>query len=226
MCSTAKFAFLPIQCVLIVVPVLLIGSVNVCHAQYGFYNQQFAPGFGPLQSSPQINVRPDILRDMDGRPLYDPLQPDPARPKPAFFPRMYEHSDQRCKDLLTRENYEEFVQVSLRFGKVIGRVAYLCDHPDVRFHERPMFGEQMSRYHFDSMTNRFSGSLPRIRGNVSVFLGVPYARPPIRDSGLRFKVRSSSALISFRKTILLLLTTFNFHLTAASTTASTWHHRC
>jgi hypothetical protein len=135
-----------------------------------------------------MNVRPDVLRDLDGRPLFDPLQPDPNRPKPAYFQRMYEHSDHRCKDLLARENYEEYVHVSLRYGKVIGRTAYLCDHPDVKYHERPLYGEQSSRLQFDSLTSRFAGGLPRIRGNVSVFLGIPYARPPTRDSGLRFKV--------------------------------------
>lgn len=91
--------------------------------------------------------------------------------------RDYELSDSRCKELLHINQFEEKVTVILpAFGKIYGRISYQCDDPHVPDREKP-------GYRVDSSLN-----LPRIRGNVSVFLGIPYARPPTKENGLRFKV--------------------------------------
>lgn len=80
-------------------------------------------------------------------------------------------------ELLNLGQYEEKVTVILpSFGKIYGRISYQCDRPTVPDREKPSFK-------LDSSLN-----LPSIQGNVSVFLGIPYARPPTKENGLRFKV--------------------------------------
>ncbi|RWS11327.1 neuroligin-4: Y-linked-like protein, partial [Dinothrombium tinctorium] len=92
----------------------------------------------------------------------------------------YENSDTRCLQSLTNERPQrpERIEVNTQFGKVTGRYAYLCDEPGVPINERPLdTGQPYATYR----------PYPRILNNVTVFLGIPYARPPLREFGLRFK---------------------------------------
>lgn len=89
------------------------------------------------------------------------------------------------EDLLTH-NPEEIVTVNTRYGKVTGRYSYLCDFPGVAERDRPVtHSRDFDTYHH--------GYRPRarVRGNVTVFLGIPYAKPPTRENNLRFKVRGA-----------------------------------
>lgn len=64
------------------------------------------------------------------------------------------------------------VSVRLRIGIVIGVNVSLCDGPGVPEYDRPY-----SRPNYS----------PNIYRNIAVFLGIPYAEPPIKDR--RFRVR-------------------------------------
>lgn len=71
-----------------------------------------------------------------------------------------------------RDNWQALdrdILVDTKYGKVQGFKAYLYDDPDPRSGYRP-------------------GQTPveRIRANVSVFLGIPYALPPVKEA--RFRV--------------------------------------
>lgn len=67
-------------------------------------------------------------------------------------------------------NLERDAYVTTSYGQIQGFKVHLYDNPDPKSYFRP-------------------GQTPveRIQGNCSVFLGIPYAQPPIREG--RFKVR-------------------------------------
>lgn len=78
--------------------------------------------------------------------------------------------------------YDESVTVSTTLGNVIGKTVYLFDGPN--------------RSPFDRRNNELYAppntwtrpTLPNFYKNVSIFLGIPYARPPLRENGLRFQL--------------------------------------
>ena len=165
----------------------LISSKIEC--QYINYYDKFGPGFGP-QELPRQDPR--FLSTYENNKNLIKNSPSLGEIKE------YKLSDSRCKELLSLGQYEEKITVILpSYGlKVYGEISYICDHPMVTDREKP-------GYRVDSSLN-----LPRIRGNVSVFLGIPYARPPTKENGLRFKV-------SFFKTLFNLVLSklcFQFNL--------------
>lgn len=113
-------------------------------------------------------------------------RPFPQSPVVPLKARRYEHSDSRCHDELLTYNPEEVITVNTRYGRVTGRYSYLCDHPGVPERDRPSFTYDRNNplYNYHQYRPR-----PRIRANVTVFLGIPYAKPPTLEHNLRFKVR-------------------------------------
>lgn len=120
--------------------------------------------------------------------------------------KRYYHSDSRCLEDLLTYNYDEIITVSTRHGKLTGmfqetlltltnihvvlmtgRIAYLCDGPGVPERDRPVNAQHQNQDYISS------GYRPRarIKGNVTLFLGVPYAKPPTRENNLRFKVTNA-----------------------------------
>lgn len=78
--------------------------------------------------------------------------------------------------------YDEPVQVSTRLGNLIGKTVYLFDGPN-----RSPFERAASQLYAPPNTWQ-RPALPNHYKNVSIFLGVPYARPPRREFGLRFQL--------------------------------------
>lgn len=81
-----------------------------------------------------------------------------------------------------RDNWQALdrdILVDTKYGKVQGFKAYLYDDPDPRSGYRP-------------------GQTPveRIRANVSVFLGIPYALPPVKEA--RFRVSMDQVSIPLK----------------------------
>lgn len=102
--------------------------------------------------------------------------------KPRFF-----HSDERCLQDINVYSREDYVTVSLqKYGTIVGRIAFLCDLPGVPERERPPSNYANSPF---SSSNIYSRPIhpTRIHSNVSIFLGIPYARPPTKESNRRFK---------------------------------------
>ncbi|KAI1289762.1 Neuroligin-4, X-linked [Halotydeus destructor] len=93
--------------------------------------------------------------------------------------RNYGHSDARCSEDIVSQNLEDIVTVTTSYGKVTGRHSYLCDFPGVPERDRPLNVGQQQPYGWRPRS--------RVRGNVTVFFGVPYAKPPTRENSLRFK---------------------------------------
>lgn len=92
----------------------------------------------------------------------------------------YFHSDQRCINDIILSNYNEITSTNTKYGKLTGRIAYLCDMPGINLRERPViFHERRD----EGQSNPRS----RVVGNVTLFLGVPYAKPPTKENNLRFK---------------------------------------
>ena len=79
----------------------------------------------------------------------------------------YFHSDPRCIEDLLYLGLEEIASVNTKYGKLTGRISYLCDFPGSI--EAPL------------------GRRPRVMANVTLFLGVPYAKAPTKENNLRFK---------------------------------------
>lgn len=77
----------------------------------------------------------------------------------------------------------EFVPVVTAYGTVEGRVVYLCDEPGVPLHERP----RSSQYQPIGSPHKYR-PITQFRRNATAFLGIPYAKPPTKANGLRFKV--------------------------------------
>lgn len=86
---------------------------------------------------------------------------------------LYNHSDRRCRDYLINKRPPEIITVDTKYGSFVGRISYLCDSPSLQFWERPG-----------------STNVPIVRAQheVAVFLGIPYAQPPLAENGLRFRV--------------------------------------
>lgn len=136
----------------------------------------------------------------------------------------YYHSDSRCLEDIVTNNWEEVVTVNLRYGKVTGRISYLCDVPGLPLRDRPAgstwsvhgsgsglppstnygqytsFGGGSQQSNFQTLHTSPGGGgrlpfpsqptgayRPRVRGNATLFLGIPYAKGPLARSGLRFK---------------------------------------
>ena len=102
----------------------------------------------------------------------------------------YFHSDQRCIEDITTYNREEVVYVTLsKYGKVAGRVSFLCDLPGVSERDRPQANYANSAYSSANLYPYQSRPIhrARIHTNVSVFLGIPYARPPTKENNRRFR---------------------------------------
>lgn len=91
----------------------------------------------------------------------------------------YFHSDRRCIDDILSSNYREKVSVGTKYGRVTGRIAYLCDMPGLSMNERPII-------HGVNGQPRSNGR-SRVAGNVTLFLGIPYAKAPTKENNLRFK---------------------------------------
>ena len=78
--------------------------------------------------------------------------------------------------------YDEPVQVTTRFGNLVGKTVYLFDGPN-----RSPFERATSQLYAPPNTWR-RPTLPNFYKNVTIFLGIPYARPPTREFGLRFQL--------------------------------------
>lgn len=87
--------------------------------------------------------------------------------------------DSRC---LQDKNLEDIISTSvsvrLRIGIVNGINVSLCDGPGVPDFDRP---------------NARPNYSPNVYRNIAVFLGIPYAEPPIKDR--RFRVRKMNSFI-------------------------------
>ncbi|XP_053208210.1 neuroligin-4, Y-linked-like isoform X2 [Panonychus citri] len=84
----------------------------------------------------------------------------------------YSHSDRRCKQALENKRPTETVSVDTKNGRYVGKISYLCDSPGLQVWLRP-----------GSPSNRGLDW----KHEVAIFLGIPYARPPLTEHGLRFK---------------------------------------
>lgn len=78
--------------------------------------------------------------------------------------------------------YDEPVDVTTQLGHVIGKTVYLFDGPN----RSPMERHTSQLYAPPNTWQR--PTPPNVYRNVSIFLGIPYARPPIRENGLRFQL--------------------------------------
>lgn len=77
--------------------------------------------------------------------------------------------------------YDEPVDVSTQLGHIIGKTVYLFDGPN-----RSPFERITSQLY--APPNTFRPIPSNYYKNVSIFLGIPYAKPPIRENGLRFQL--------------------------------------
>lgn len=179
------------------------------------FQQQFPGQFQPTNHPPPPYDTRQPARNPQYDPHYDPRfgHPHPQQPHPQpqypFQPQFpynqpktpvdrlrYEHSDSRCLDDLLTYNPEEFVTVTTRYGKVTGRYSYLCDMPGVAERDRPSptWGDRPFEHGAYPLHQGYR-IRPRVRGNVTMFLGVPYAKPPTRENNLRFKVNDCVTVI-------------------------------
>lgn len=99
----------------------------------------------------------------------------PNFPNYGSFSSRSGHSDSRCPEQINNLLFNDRVTVGTRFGEFTGHYAYLCDFPDVKATDR-FFVNNLHRYNSNFIRN------------VTVFLGIPYASPPLVELGLRFKV--------------------------------------
>lgn len=79
--------------------------------------------------------------------------------------------------------YDEPVDVLTSLGHVIGKTIYLFDGPN-----RSPLERLTSQLYKPPNTWQKPSSPSYFYRNVSIFLGIPYARPPIRENGLRFQL--------------------------------------
>lgn len=98
------------------------------------------------------------------------------QPINSLTPAPFVHSDSRC-NIMRNTKLEHHAllteTVETRFGKFFGRIAFLCDSPNFKLNEVSLD------------PNGFSKSS---ENNVTVFFGIPYAKPPLAENELRFKV--------------------------------------
>lgn len=79
-----------------------------------------------------------------------------------------DYGDRRCRDetILTTQSFVKSVETTQ--GVVVGRMLFLCDGPDISYWDRP----QPESHSFQSS---------KFHKNVTVFLGIPYAQPPVGE---------------------------------------------
>lgn len=115
------------------------------------------------------NYRP-YENNRPGQVSYDPRFPPPASSQ-RFYPGIGGRGASRTTcNILGTESLPQTLTITTRQGPMTGRIEYLCDGPAVPYNLRP---------------GGMSGRPPNIYANVSAFLGIPYARPPVYD--LRFR---------------------------------------
>lgn len=78
--------------------------------------------------------------------------------------------------------YDEPVEVTTQLGRLTGKTVYLLDGPNRSPYERT--ASQL----YGPPNTWQKPTLPNYYRNVSIFLGIPYARPPLREHGLRFQL--------------------------------------
>uniref|UniRef100_A0A146M8W7 Neuroligin-4, X-linked n=2 Tax=Lygus hesperus TaxID=30085 RepID=A0A146M8W7_LYGHE len=135
------------------------------------------PNFPPNQYNPSYN--PDLYNPISYNPNYGPLDVQRGLPRPDD-PRFDQAGNQlpgilggwrpdlqgRQRPDSPRQETDRDVMVTTAYGQVQGFKVYLYDNPSPGF-------------------RLFRGQVERVQGNVTVFLGIPYALPPT-DQG-RFK---------------------------------------
>ena len=188
----------------------------------------YSPCLGQYNPNPPYSPPSGSPSSFGGYPFGDPVpfKPGPlshSYPKsPADLNRYY-HSDSRCMDDILTYNPEDVVYVTTKYGKISGRISYLCDYPGLPLRDRPagstwgiggngrpvdwqtyqsqsgVYGPVNSPFNtnygsqgmFPPSSNANAGAFSRIRArvrsNVTLFLGVPFAKPPTNTRGLRFK---------------------------------------
>lgn len=169
----------------------LVILLTVERLQGQYYRSDQQQGFDPRYGQDgrtyyQVYTEPPAFRsfggqgyDSFGRPLSNNPQSFPYVPiqEPLFPVRSRGACNPPSNSLQT-------ISVRTKLGEVVGKIEYLCDHPDSLHRER-----RPTPY----------GAQSEIYGNVSVFLGLPYAEAPIRER--RFRV-SYEITISFLLVIL------------------------
>ena len=103
----------------------------------------------------------DRLRDPTYDPRWDPKEPLAPGVLGGWLPELQGECRPGC------ENLARDVTVNTNYGRVNGFYVYLYDGPRVPLYGRP------GRAHTD-----------KVKAKVSVFLGIPYAMPPIGDARL------------------------------------------
>ena len=103
----------------------------------------------------------DKLRDPNYDPRWDTKEPHAPGVLGGWLPELQGECRPGC------ENLPRDVTVNTNYGRVNGFYVYLYDGPRVPLYERP------GRAHTD-----------KVKKKVSVFLGIPYAMPPTKDSRL------------------------------------------
>lgn len=130
-------------------------------------------GLGPAPSSSHLIIRLSILVVLYSLTSLTSGQFRPSGPLP--YP-------QPSPPLNSPYHYDEPIDVLTQLGHVIGRTIYLFDGPN-----RSPF-ERVSSQLYAPPNTWQRPSIPNYYKNVSIFLGIPYARPPIRENGLRFQL--------------------------------------
>ena len=108
---------------------------------------------------------PDRQRDKLNDPNYDPRWDSKEPHAPGVLGGWLPELQGECRPGC--ENLERDVTVNTNYGRVNGFYVYIYDGPRVPLYERP------GRAHTD-----------KVKAKVSVFLGIPYALPPVGDARL------------------------------------------
>ena len=108
---------------------------------------------------------PDRQRDKLNDPNYDPRWDSKEPHAPGVLGGWLPELQGECRPGC--ENLERDVTVNTNYGRVNGFYVYLYDGPRVPLYERP------GKAHTD-----------KVKAKVSVFLGIPYAMPPVGDGRL------------------------------------------
>ena len=103
----------------------------------------------------------DRLRDPNFDPQWDPSDPPVPGVLGGWLPELQGECRPGC------ENLQRDVTVNTNYGRVNGFYVYLYDGPRVPEFDRPGVA-----------------NVDKIKGKVSVFLGIPYAQPPTGEARL------------------------------------------